>query len=102
MEQFGQPLCKLRVLGDDADLPGVKGIAVQQYTVCLSTGAADTLHRHPAQFAFHLVGKRLHTSSYFSIRFLANPVFSSTTRMVRWRYKAISSEATWPGLCRIS
>ena len=85
VKQLGQALCKLGIFGDNSDLPGVKGVAVEQNAVGLRPGAANTLHRYPAQFTFHLIGKGLHTSSYFSMRFRAWPVLSSTTRMVRWR-----------------
>jgi len=85
VKQLRQPPRKLRILRDDANLPGIEGIAVEQDPVCLRPGTADPLHRDPAQFTFHLIGKGLHTSSYFSTRFLAERVPSSTTRMVRWR-----------------
>ena len=48
VKQFRQPLGKLRIFRDDADLPCIERVAVQQHAVGFRSGAAAALHRHAA------------------------------------------------------
>ena len=57
LEQPGQPGGKVSALGNDPHLCGAEGIAVEQHTIGLSSGAAQALHRHPAQLVFYLSRK---------------------------------------------
>lgn len=57
LEQPRQPGGKVGALGNEPHLCGAEGIAVEQHTIGLSSGAAQALHRHPAQLVFYLSRK---------------------------------------------
>ena len=54
VEQLGKSPRKVEILCNDANLGGTERIAVEQDTVGLRPGAAQFLHRQPAQFIFRI------------------------------------------------